>query len=307
MSLKSAEGVLAALSEAGYAAEKLALDAGLPAALVAGAIDVVFPVAHGPLGEDGCLQGLLEVLGVPYVGSGVRGSAIAAHKPSAKRCFRANSLPVAEERVVTRAESLVEVSGQLLEQLGDSVIVKPASGGSAIGVSRLTAAATEAQIATALELALQGDEAALVEQFLAGQEVTCGVLETESGARALPPTLVHSTASSWYDFRARYQAGGSRHECPAPLAPQVFGRVQQLAVSAHVAVGARDLSRVDFVVSDERMIVLEVNTLPGMTPTSNYPEAAEAAGIPFADLCHRLVQRALDRPRRGMPTVEPIP
>ena len=136
------------------------------------------------------------------------------------------------------------------------------------------------------------DRAALVERWHQGLEVTCGVLETSAGALALPPTLLHAEANTWYDFASRYGTGGSRHECPAPLAASVIAEVQSWAVRAHRAVGARDYSRVDFVIGHDARtpgagpsIVLEVNTLPGMTPTSNFPEAAQVHGLPFAELC----------------------
>jgi D-alanine-D-alanine ligase len=288
-------------------ADILELDAQLPAALLAGGYRVAFPIAHGPLGEDGCLQGLLEVLGIPYVGSGVLASAVAAHKPTAKRLFEAAGLPTAPGVLARRGDDLAALGRDVLERFGCELVLKPASGGSAIGVQRLLGQRSAEEIASALESAIALSSEVLVEKLAAGREVTCGVIETDAGTRALPPTLIRSVSSDWYDFRARYAAGGSQHECPAKLPSELYGKVQQCAVGAHCAVGARDLSRVDFVVLEDEVVVLEVNTLPGMTATSNYPEAAQVDGIDFPELCRLFVERTLARPARDVPTVEQIP
>lgn len=312
VSARSAEGVHAALVDAGYQVQRIELHAALPSELWdttrgEGRFDVVFPVTHGPLGEDGCLQGLLEVLDLPYVGSDVRASAIAAHKPTAKVLFTRAGLPVADERVVRRDEDPAEAARSVLTTLGDRLVIKPASGGSAIGVRRFEQGVSVEELTQALSEALSTDHV-LAERFHAGMEVTCGVLADEDGERALPPTLIHAKANEWYDFTSRYRQGGSDHQCPAPFDPELTGRVQSLALGAHRAVGARDLSRVDFVVAPNGQVtVLEVNTLPGMTATSNYPEAALAVGISFAELCDRLVRNALRRPRRIPPVALAIP
>jgi D-alanine-D-alanine ligase len=312
VSRSSAAGVAAALAEAGHPARIVELDAELGRSLAAERVDVVFPITHGPLGEDGCLQGLLEVLDLPYVGSGVLASALAASKPHAKLVFRAAGLAVADELLVGRGDDLGESARRARERLGDAVVVKPASSGSAIGVTRVGKDAPISELEGALQTALALDALALVERFAAGSEVTCGVLEDESGtARALPPTLIVSHAADWYDFKSRYQAGGSQHVCPAPLAEGLTERVQRTALLAHRALGCRDLSRVDFVVGDgaaePAVTLLEVNTLPGMTATSLFPEAAAISGVAFPELCDRLVRRAYARPRRERPAELPMP
>ncbi len=296
-----------ALRTAGLSAEILELDRQLPTKLLEGDYDVAFPVTHGPLGEDGCLQGLLEVLDVPYVGADVRASAAAAHKPTAKKLFAAAGLPLAQGATAHRRDGAAASAARLLEQLGSKLVLKPASGGSAIGVQRLLGDSTVVEVEQALSAAFEVSDEVLVEQLMVGQEVTCGVLDLDEGPLALPPTLVRSVGSDWYDFRARYATGGSQHECPAQLPPEIYEMVQRCAVGAHRAVGARDLSRVDFVVMESSVVVLEVNTLPGMTATSNYPEAAGVYGIPFPDLCARFVRQALSRGNRTVPKVEPIP
>jgi len=178
-------------------------------------------------------------------------------------------------------------------------------------VARIQSEEDDAVLDRALESAFAIDATALVERFVTGLEVTCGVLEDDAGlAHALPPTLISARAAEWYDFKSRYGTGGSAHQCPAPFAAALIANIQTLAVAAHRALGARDLSRVDFVVREdgpEPVTLLEVNTLPGMTATSLFPEAAAVAGIPFVTLCDRLVRRAHARPRRAAPPVQPMP
>jgi D-alanine-D-alanine ligase len=309
VSRTSARAVQKALAQAGHRPALLELDAELALALRHGTFDVVFPVAHGPVGEDGCLQGLLEVLDLPYVGCGVLASAVAASKPHAKVLYRQAGIPVAPDALVERGESLPARAAELRRALGRAVVVKPGSGGSAIGVTRVGEPDGDDVLVRALEEALAMDPLALVERLVVGHEVTCGVLEDdERGTFALPPTLIQSQAASWYDFRSKYAAGGSVHRCPAGFDAALTERIQRLAVAAHRALGARDLSRTDCIVEDSGAItVLETNTLPGMTATSLYPEAAGVAGIDFPILCGRLAQRAFARPRRTAPPVLPMP
>lgn len=312
VSRSSAAGVAAALEAAGHHPEVIELDDALAETLRSKPYDVVFPVTHGPLGEDGCLQGMLEVLDLPYVGSRVLASALAASKPVAKVLFRAAGLPVAAELIVERGQDLARAAREARGRLGAALVIKPASSGSAIGVSRVSPTDGEERVIAALEHALGLDGVALIEAFVSGHEVTCGVLEDADGrAQALPPTLIEAQAAEWYDFTSRYAPGGSQHQCPAPFARELTERIQRIAVAAHRALGARDLSRVDFVVSDaepsEAVTLLEVNTLPGMTATSLFPEAAAVAGISFPELCDRLVRRADARPRREHPAVLAMP
>src|SRR4051794_24478541 len=255
--------------------------------LLRGQIDVVFPALHGPLGEDGSIQGMLEVAGVPYVGSGVAASACAMDKVIAKRLFRDAGLPLAREVVVDRADVAV-----VRAELPGRVAVKPPTQGSAVGVAF---AESDSELEAALDAAFAFDEKVLVEEFVVGAEITVGILESPE-PQAFPVIDIRTPGESWYDFEHRYGVGLSQHVIPAPLPEDVYGRVQELAVEAHVTLGCRDLSRVDFLVEPGgRIVLLEVNTLPGMTPTSLYPDGAQAAGISFAELVERLVRRALDR------------
>jgi D-alanine-D-alanine ligase len=276
--------------------------------LSTGAYDVVFPAVHGAMGEDGCLQGLLEVIALPYVGSGVLASALAMSKRHAKAQFRAASLPVARDYVVLPSDDLDRVAARVRSELGRAVVVKPASGGSAIGVETVREDADDGALPRALQRALEVDSVALVEEFKSGKEVTCAVLE-DPGPRALPPTLIEPKAGAFYDFRSKYAPAGSAHVCPAPFSDVLTARIQTAAVLAHTVLGCRDLSRVDFVVDDVNsdVTLLEVNTLPGMTATSLFPEAAAAAGITFSALCDGLVRRAIARPKASRPDAPEMP
>lgn len=310
VSRKSAASVAKALEHAGHHVVRRELDGHLAEALRTGGHEVVFPIVHGAVGEDGSLQGLLEVLDLPYVGSGVLASALAMHKRTAKLLFTAAGLPVAPGVALTRgAHDAAEGADRALRELGDRVVVKPCSNGSAIGVTRLDGGASAAELARAVEAAWEVDDTVLVERFAPGREVTCGVLEVAeeiTRGRALPPTEVRAPSDAFYTYQARYAPGRSVHLCPAPLGDRLVARVQAVAVAAHAALGCRDLSRVDFVVrtaedgaaGEGEVTLLEVNTLPGFTDTSLFPEAAQIAGVPMPELCHRLVEAAL---RRGAP------
>lgn len=300
VSRASGAAVALALSKSGHEVRSAELDDRLPGVITTLRPEVVFPVTHGELGEDGCLQGLLEVLGVPYVGSAVRASAIAADKVASKIHFERAGLPLARQGLVRRVEVLggitEELRARLAQQVGEEFILKPSSGGSTIGVTRVLRGTSFVEFEAGLREVLRLDEVALVETYHRGIEVNCGVLEGDEGPVALPPTQIQPLASDWYDFQSKYAAGGSRHLCPAPLSPELTRKIQAAAVLAHQAVGARDLSRSDFIIDErENFIVLELNNLPGMTAVSLFPEAAAVSGIPFPELVDRLVRRAAQR------------
>ncbi|MGO8996701.1 MAG: D-alanine--D-alanine ligase [Polyangiaceae bacterium] len=311
VSRASAAGIATALGELGHRAVRLELNAFLAESLRTGGYDVVFPAVHGAVGEDGSLQGLLEVLDLPYVGSGVLASALAMEKRQARVAFAAAELPIAKGTVALRGrEDASAAAKRALRDVSPRLVVKPSTGGSAIGVSRFAEGASEAEIARAIEQVWELSDAALLEHFARGREVTCGVLDLGTPT-ALPPTEITSPHDPFYTYEARYAPGRSVHATPAPLGMDLIQRVQSIAAGAHAALGCRDLSRVDFVVGDgndpSTITLLEVNTLPGFTATSLFPEAAAVAGIPLPKLVDLLVRAAHARgpTRRSAPL--PLP
>jgi D-alanine-D-alanine ligase len=307
VSRASAASIARGLEAAGHRVVRLELDVYLSETLRTGGFEVVFPATHGAVGEDGCLQGLLEVLDLPYVGSGVLASALAMHKRTAKILFAEAGLPIARAVTAARGANAEVEADRVLRTLGEKVVVKPCSNGSAIGVARFGSGASASEIAKALEAVWEVDETALVEVFAQGREVTCGVYDLGDPAW-LPPTEIRAPNDAFYTYQARYAPGRSQHLCPAPLGDALTRRVQEIAVAAHRALGCRDLSRVDFVVPESgEPTLLEVNTLPGFTDTSLYPEAAGIAGIPMPELCSSFVEQAVRRgsSRRNAPL--PLP
>ncbi len=295
VSRSSAAQVAQALRASFEAVQLIELDAQILPQLLAFGPDVVFPVMHGPVGEDGTLQGFLEILGLPYVGCGVAASACAMNKHVAKQLYRAAGLPVADDVLLRRGVADVAVEAKALAmRFPGGLVVKPVDQGSAIGVAFATG--TD-EIVRAVTQCFEVSAAALVEERIAGREITAGVLERDV-PEALPVIEVRSIGG-WYDFEHRYAPGASEHLIPAPISAQAYVQVQAIALAAHVALGCRDLSRSDFVVSEDgRVVILETNTLPGMTPTSLYPDGARAAGISFEQLVRGLVLRAHARRQR---------
>jgi D-alanine-D-alanine ligase len=261
----------------------------VPATL--GEVDVVFPVLHGPFGEDGTVQGLLELAGVPYVGAGVLGSALAMDKDVFKAVMRDRGVPVTRNITIRQG-------GKPENPFGFPVFVKPARLGSSVGISK---ARTEDELAAAVELAFRHDEKVLVEEFVEGIEVECGVLGNEKPQASLPGEIVSHgfEGADWYDYSAKYDEGGMDLVIPPRLPQETIERVQELAVAAFVGGECEGMARVDFFVRPEGEVLLnELNTIPGFTATSVYAELFEASGLPYPELVDRLVQFALDRHER---------
>ncbi len=327
VSRASGAGVADALVRRGHDVTRIELDAQVSERLREGGFDAAFALTHGAFGEDGCLQGVFEVLGLPYVGADVLASAVAMSKPMAKLAFAAAGLPLARGLVAYResGEDPTRIAERALRDVGSRLVVKPAANGSAIGVARLEAGASVSEVAQAIEAAFAVDSAVLIEHFAKGREVTCGVLDLHpeaarelgltslvgEGPVAFSPTEILAESDAFYTYEARYAPGRSRHVCPAELPPGVSERVRQVAVAAHRAVGARDLCRADFVVGDvddpSAVTLLEVNTLPGFTATSLYPEAAGVFGLPLETLCEALVKSAIARGPRARNEGRPLP
>lgn len=296
VSRSSAKEVADALSAQGHAVTCHELTANVGAALALQQPDVVFPVLHGPPGEDGTVQGFLDILDYCYVGSGVVSSAAAMDKTLAKHIYRAAGLPLAEDLVLLPGQDPASAAAEVLTTLGERVVVKPNQQGSAIGVTRVTDAAA---LEPAIREALISGQGALVETYIVGKEITVGVIDLDGAAPAAFPVIeVRTAQGQWYDFHNRYAAGSSDHIIPAELPAPVNESLQAMALRAHKILGLRDLSRSDFIVApDNSIVLLETNTLPGMTPTSLYPDGANAYGMSFEELMEALVQSALSRGR----------
>jgi D-alanine-D-alanine ligase len=268
---------------------------------VLGQVEVVFPVLHGPFGEDGTVQGLLELADVRYVGSGVLASAVGMDKHYMKLVFVAHGLPVGPYVVVTSRDWSQRREDVLarVKELRLPVFVKPARAGSSLGVTRVD---DLADLERAVEDAQLHDPKVLVEQGLEGREIECAVLggRGDAAPRASVPgeIVVDHAARAFYDFEAKYiDEDTARIEIPADLPPAVSQRVRDLAVLAFEAIGGEGIARVDVFVTPEGEVVLnEINTMPGFTPISMYPKMWEASGLAYADLIDELIQLALERP-----------
>ena len=273
----------------GHPTETLPVLADSKPAAAIGSVDVVLPVLHGPFGEDGTVQGLLELANVPYVGAGVAASALCMDKDLFKAVLRDRGIPVARN-------ATLRLGDEIENPFGYPVFVKPARLGSSVGISK---AHDEAELEAAVALARRHDEKVLVEEFVAGTEVECGVLGN------LRPAPIASVVGEivphgeWYDYAAKYDADGSDIIVPARIPDETAARVQELAVDSFIATECEGMARVDFFVrEDGEVVVNELNTIPGFTATSVYARLFEASGIPYAELLERLIQLALDRHER---------
>lgn len=290
ISIASGNGAKAALEEAGYTVEWLdpANNDDLKR-LIDEKFDVAFLCLHGKMGEDGTVQGMLELLQIPYTCSRVQASAIAMDKVKSKILYSNAGIPTAKFK---KFESHDEIDfTELSKEIGIPCVVKPATEGSALGVEIVEAADDlEAAFSRVFEI----DNTALIEQFLEGTEVTAAVLGNDDPF-GLPVIKIVPTGE-FYDFDSKYKPGGSEHICPAPLSDEVTARVQELAVKAHKALGCSGVSRSDFIIDEGGTPwILETNTIPGMTATSLLPDAAKAYGMTFPELCTALIEYALEK------------
>jgi D-alanine-D-alanine ligase len=292
ISLASGAAAAEALRAGGFTVEEIdTKDAGFIGQLAAAKPDVVFIALHGRDGEDGTVQGVCELLGLPYTGSGVLASALAMDKIRTKVMYHFVGLPTAPwAELPVEAKDELDCD-QIVSQLGEDCVVKPMCEGSALGVHLVHA---KEEMAAAVEDAFTCGGGVMVEKLVAGTEVTVGVL---GGAEpvALPVIeIVPQKGSGFYDFEAKYSEGGSKHVVPARIDDDVAEKCREFALVAHAALGCRDVSRTDMIVTDEGTpVLLETNTIPGMTATSLLPDAAAEVGIDFAQLCRTLVELAL--------------
>ncbi len=306
VSLRSAASVAAGLHSAGYQVATIDVGRdgvwrrdGTPVPLTPGTgldgFDVVFPVLHGPFGEDGTVQGLLECLDVPYVGAGVLASAACMHKVVFKELMAQAGLPQIDYRAVRETDHRDDPAAvrRALSGLGLPVFVKPARLGSSVGIARVVA---EDELAAALDTAFEHDSLAIVEAAAAGREIECSVIGNEDPVASLPgEILLAGGEGGWYDYEAKYTSGAMELVVPARIGPELTARVRELAVEAFLRSGCVGLARADFFIVDEIVLVNELNTMPGFTETSVFGSLFAASGVPYPELLHRLVGFAIAR------------
>ncbi len=270
-------------------AQLMKLDAGPPLA-----VDVVLPLLHGPYGEDGTVQGLLELAGLPYVGAGVLGSAVAMDKIMMKRALAAAGLPQARHLVLRGTHDASAFADQVAAELGFPCFVKPSNMGSSVGVSK---ARTRVELDAAIAHALEFDEWILAEEAIVGREIEVGVLGDDPPEASLPGEVI--PAADFYDYADKYEDGKAELLVPAPLSDEQVAEVRALAVRVFEACRCEAMARVDcFLRADGVFVVNELNTIPGFTPISMYPKLWEASGVGYSALLDRLIELAMERHRR---------
>ncbi len=293
ISLKTGEAMFEALQARGHRVQKVFVDGDIDQVLRQTKIDLAVVALHGTYGEDGCIQGLLETMGIPYTGSGVLASALSMDKLKSKELFRLYNVPTPSYYAVRRDD--LDRLEQIHSSFGFPSFVKPRSGGSSVGAG---AATSLSELRQRCEDAARFEEWILVERLIRGREVAVGLLDGNAlGAIEIEPK------GGFYDYKSKYQKGQSEYYFPARLSPTRYQGVLHLAERAVHAVGATGATRVDLLVtSDENEYVLEVNTLPGMTPTSLLPKIAAGAGYDFGDLCEAILERASLHVGDGLPS-----
>ncbi len=290
VSLEGARGVEAALDTDRY--DILRYDpADDLAALAADAdkIDVAFILLHGPYGEDGTMQGFLELLGIPYQGSGVLGSAMAMDKNLAKTMYRLHDLPVAPWLMAVQEDR--ENPERLLQELSLPLVVKPVRQGSSLGMS---IAQNSEELGRAVAKAFEHDSQVMVEEYIRGREITVAVLGNDEPTALPLVEIIPGDRYDFFDYEAKYTRGASREICPAELDAEISATARQYGIIAHHALQLRGYSRTDMMLDEGgNLYLLETNTIPGMTPTSLFPQAAKAAGMDFSALLDQLIDQAL--------------
>ena len=290
VSLKGAAGVEKALDPEKY--EVLRFDPATDLPLLAAQakdIDVAFILLHGIFGEDGTMQGFLDLLGIPYQGAGVLGSALAMDKNLAKTMYRLHGLPVAPWEMAKRDD--IDSPDRLLEKLALPLVVKPVRQGSSIGMSIVREGSA---LGPALAKAFEHDRQVMVEQYIRGREITVGVIGNDRPVALPLVEIIPDSKYEFFDYEAKYKPGASREVCPAKVEDEIRDKAQAYGLAAHRALQLRGYSRTDMIVSGDEVYLLETNTIPGMTPTSLLPQAAAAYGLPFPALLDRLIDLALE-------------
>jgi D-alanine-D-alanine ligase len=290
VSLNSGRQVYEALDKDKYNVLRYDPQSDLPRLIAeAHGIDTALIILHGAYGEDGTVQGLLDLLGIPYQGSGVLGSAVAMNKLAAKRLYRQAGLPIPDFTIARRSNGFsLEES---VERLGMPLVVKPVVGGSSVGI---TIVRSLAELDSALETAYAQDSSVLIETYIQGTEITAGVLGNDE-LEALPIIeIIPNPSRPFFDYEAKYKAGLTQEICPARIDAELTAKAQRLAIEAHRALFCRGYSRTDMMLRGREIFILETNTIPGMTATSLLPQAAQAAGMDFRRLLDRLIELSLE-------------
>ncbi len=295
VSLRTGVAIYKALQTKGYSAVEIDVGFDIVEKINAEGINLAFLAVHGRYGEDGAIQGMLEMLDIPYTGSGILASSLAMDKIATKKMLLFADLPtprfLAIDQSAVMAAGLDHISGQVLQEMGLPLVIKAPTQGSTIGISFVR---QRDELAQAFTLAFKYDPVAMVEQFIEGVELTASVLGN-SDPTALPLIEIVS-ASGVYDYNAKYTPGMSDHIIPPRISGEHQNKVKDLAIRAFQAIGCRGLARVDFIFGQNGLpYILEINTIPGMTATSLFPDAARAAGIEFPDLIDCLVKLALEK------------
>jgi D-alanine-D-alanine ligase len=294
LSIEAAAEVGALPSPDGAPTTSIVPSGSIPPTTTASSTTVVFPLLHGPMGEDGTVQGLLELAGLPFIGSGVLGSALCMDKSTAKEVLQAHGIPQSRWMSVRANDISSELASEVAHRLGYPVFVKPANLGSSIGISRVTDAG---ELDEAIGLALSYDEYIVIEEEVKGREIEVAVLGDLDPKASLPGEIVCD--NGFYDFEGKYESDAAKLLVPAPLSDSEVAEVQALAIRTFKALRAEGMARVDFFYSTTQgFLVNEVNTIPGFTPISMYPMLWEASGLTYAALIDELVRLALERHER---------
>lgn len=289
VSLSSGSGIMNALKKNGHDVIGIDFNPEDLVPITSLDVDLVFIGLHGKFGEDGCVQGLLEMLNLPYVGSKVLASALAMDKSRAKQSFEKYGIPIArsESFQLIKKTEMSKIEQAITEKWTPPFVIKPNREGSTLG---LTVVQTKDQIKKAVETAFLSDDTILVEDFIAGKELTVPVMG-QIGEEIALPVIEIIPKNELYDYESKYAPGGSEHIVPAQLDEEITKKIQQYAVLAHQALGCETYSRVDFLLTKENVpIILEVNTLPGMTPTSLFPDACKSIGKTYEEMIEEFVQ-----------------
>ncbi|PKR78870.1 D-alanine--D-alanine ligase [Halalkalibacillus sediminis] len=292
VSLSTGKGIIQALTDNGHDVLGIDFDPEQILSIIEQVknVDMVFIGLHGKQGEDGRVQGLLDLLDIPYVGSGVLASSLAMDKSKAKQIFATKDIPVANSKTYWEQQDHNEIFNDIEKEFKFPFVIKPNQEGSTLG---LTIVHEKSEVTEAIQMGFKHDTEIIVEEYVKGKELTVAVIGDRGEERALPIIEI-VPKSKYYDYESKYSEGGSDHIVPALLTDDLTQKIQDYAVQAHQVLGCETYSRVDFILTDDQVpVILEVNTLPGMTPTSLYPDAASAIGMSYEEMIEQFLKLTL--------------